>query len=54
MDQRLLKVDAERRNKGRFMQIEVELSRNNDSISEILCFFRNLQNMRSASVGSVD
>lgn len=39
MDQRLLKADAERRNKGGFMQIEAELSKNKDSISEILCFF---------------
>lgn len=53
MDQRLLKVDAERRNKGGFMQIETELSKNN-SVSEILCFFRNFQDMRSTSIGSVD
>lgn len=54
MDQRLLKADTERRNKGGFMQIEAELSKNKDSISEILCFLRNLQNMRSSSIGSVD
>lgn len=54
MDQRLLKADAERRNKGEFMQIEAELSKNKNSILEILCFFMNLQNMRSALIGSVD
>lgn len=42
MDQRLLKAEAERRNKGGFMQIEAELSKHKDSISELLCFFKNL------------
>jgi len=42
MDQRLLKAEAESKNKGGFTQIEAELSKNKDSISELLCFFRNL------------
>lgn len=42
MDQSALKAEAEERNQGGFRQIEAELSGNRDSISELLCFFRNI------------